>query len=290
MAGKEKSRMSPLFFRMKFMTFAAAAFVIIALSVSPAQAGQYVLEKGKGIEVCEAYGKNLNSLMDVPNRPSFRGSRPINPEFIDFSKPSRADSHVNDEYFVWADGVSAEDSERFGEEMDRFLWERDINPVYFIPVTDWPKWRGTPEQRKQAWERFVGNRNQWHFLDIVNVDIDNDGVVEQVAMNARAGIGGILLVLNAKKDGLDMEKTKLVTQHPSWKEQGLGEFRKLFPGERVTLLREKYGYIRSKTFCIVVRMMFLSTKTKHISICGGPTIPITKAKAILRSAARYACS
>lgn len=223
-----QSRFLNLTVRTRTVLLAFIASLPLALTMPAAYAGQYVLEKGKGVEVCEAYGKTLNSLKPTNMRKPFVGIRPINPEFKDFSKPNREDRVLPEDSFI--------------DELNGFLWRRDINPVYFIPVTDWPKWRGTPEQENQAWETFVNDRHRWHFLDYAKVDIDNDGKVEQIALNNRAGVGGILIVLNAQNNGVDEEKTELVMQHPSRKEQGLGEFRKLFPAERLTPIREKYGY------------------------------------------------
>lgn len=49
-----------------------------------ATAGDYVLMVGKGIEVCEAYLKNLNSF---PDDPPMVCERKVNPKFTGFSKP-----------------------------------------------------------------------------------------------------------------------------------------------------------------------------------------------------------
>jgi hypothetical protein len=51
-----------------------------------ALAGEYVLVKGEGIEVCEAYRNNLNSF-NPPNVFSMACQRKINPKFADFKKP-----------------------------------------------------------------------------------------------------------------------------------------------------------------------------------------------------------
>ncbi len=50
-----------------------------------ATAGSYVLAIGKGIEVCEAYLKNLNSF---PKHPPMVCDRPLNHQFTDFNKPA----------------------------------------------------------------------------------------------------------------------------------------------------------------------------------------------------------
>lgn len=61
-------------------------FVSVAIAfVGVAHAGRYELIKGKGVEVCEAYGKNLNSF-----RPSvlMLCERLISPDFPQFAKPA----------------------------------------------------------------------------------------------------------------------------------------------------------------------------------------------------------
>lgn len=58
--------------------------VLWLLIADVATAGDYVLMLGKGIEVCEAYLKNLNSF---PDDPPMVCERKVNPKFTGFSKP-----------------------------------------------------------------------------------------------------------------------------------------------------------------------------------------------------------
>lgn len=67
--------------RFKSLVTAAA----LLLSTAPVLAEQYVLEKGKGVEVCEAYKKNLESFSD--RYPVIACERKINPAFTDFEAP-----------------------------------------------------------------------------------------------------------------------------------------------------------------------------------------------------------
>lgn len=62
---------------------AAAASLLLAIPV--AHGGHYELVEGKGVEVCEAYGKNLNSFGDP-----MVCERQINPRLSDFRKPNWA--------------------------------------------------------------------------------------------------------------------------------------------------------------------------------------------------------
>lgn len=62
----------------------AITCVIWVLATDLATAGDYTLILGKGVEVCEAFLKNLNSF---PNDPPMVCERKVNPKFPAFSKP-----------------------------------------------------------------------------------------------------------------------------------------------------------------------------------------------------------
>ena len=80
-----------------------------------ATAGDYVMVIGKGVEVCEAYLKNLNSF---PNHPPMVCDRPLTPKFAAFSKPSwkelDAQEHLELLKQIWRnfDDLTAEQFER----------------------------------------------------------------------------------------------------------------------------------------------------------------------------------
>lgn len=59
-------------------------FVAAIVLTNAAYAGRYELIKGKGVEVCDAYAKNLNSFN--PSEPMLC-ERPVNPRLKDFAKP-----------------------------------------------------------------------------------------------------------------------------------------------------------------------------------------------------------
>lgn len=73
---------------MKLIFLSSFSIIVFALASAAltdvARAGRYELVKGKGVEVCEAYAKNLNSFN--PSAPMLC-ERPVNPEFKDFAKP-----------------------------------------------------------------------------------------------------------------------------------------------------------------------------------------------------------
>lgn len=194
------------------------------LAMNPALAGRYELVKGMGVEVCEAYEKNLNSFK--PRYP-FRCVRPINPELKEFTKP----------VFRGPDSLPAEQvvPGKVVKQIERFLWERDANPVYYFPVTEWAQWKGTREQYARAWRNYNYDResNYMSRWKITEVDIDNDGMPETVYRDGNCSSGALLLVLNQDRTGIDRAKTELVMPHPARTMQGFGEFRPLVGRESV---------------------------------------------------------
>ena len=73
---------------MKNILHSFVLFIVVTVASAvftyPAHAGRYELIKGKGMEVCESYAKNLNSFKPV--HPMIC-EREINPEMKDFQKP-----------------------------------------------------------------------------------------------------------------------------------------------------------------------------------------------------------
>jgi len=65
-----------------FVSIVAFIFLLPAYVL----AGEYVLVKGEGTEVCEAYKKNLNSF-DLHNEYVMACERKLSPQFTDFKKP-----------------------------------------------------------------------------------------------------------------------------------------------------------------------------------------------------------
>ena len=187
-------------------------------------AGEYALIKGKGVEVCEEYGKNLNSFN--PNWPM--EYRKINSEFKDFSNPKW-------ELRMYAIG-RIKISDNLLERIDKFLWERDANPIYHVVINKWPKWRGTKKQFADAYKNYSFERNEMARASrdhlIANIDIDNDGTLEPVYLDhLDSSSGYVLLVLKTDYTDIDYEKTKLVMMHPSRKDAGWGEFRPMKAGD-----------------------------------------------------------
>src|SRR4030042_5388287 len=127
-------------------------FFLVFIFPSLALADEYVLVKGKGIEVCEEYGKNLNSLV---LKEYMVCERKINPKFTDFKKPEWL------EIDLWK-------NREFLRKVECFL---GLQSTF-----------GDPDKNLQEWEKFL----KWRLKDnattimIARVDIDNDGKDENV--------------------------------------------------------------------------------------------------------------
>jgi hypothetical protein len=199
-------------------------FLAIFLLSATCYAGEYILVKGKGVEVCEEYGKNLNSFK---LKKPMEYSRKINPDLKEFSKPQWER--------VYGNGLDR--FPRNGEvlaSIGAYLWERDANPIYYIPVNKWSKWRGTKRQYTAAYKKYnleryeLGSVPRMHL--IADIDIDNDGTTEPVYLDRLYPTSGaLLLVLKPDYSAIDYEKTKLVMMHPSRKEMGAAELKQSIP-------------------------------------------------------------
>ena len=115
------------------------AFLLWLLMADLATAGDYKLVLGKGIEVCEAFLKNLNSF---PNDPPMVCERKINPKFPEFSTPTwqplDAQEHLAliEEIERWKPYETGFDDPIQREKMLAQITERIKNGVIRLTVTD----------------------------------------------------------------------------------------------------------------------------------------------------------
>ncbi len=185
-------------------------FLVFVLLLFPSIsfAGQYELIEGKGVEVCEAYGKNLNSFKPIPRDLEYQKyQRRINPEIIDLSMP---------DWSKWKK-LYPEDSQKLFDKIDRFIWERDINPLHHLTEDEKKIWLGTQEEYAKAWERYKINRRAHLVIGLFTgqLDIDNDGIMENVSYDTPyGGRGGIFMVLNTDKTDIDAKRTEYLLRHP----------------------------------------------------------------------------
>lgn len=133
--------------------------VVVASAVfaHPANAGHYEIIKGKGMEVCEAYEKNLNSFN--PSGPMVC-ERKVNPETPDFKKPK------------WQVLEPAQAEALMLEENDLALKAMGSSQ--------------TKEQKEgySAWVKERVEKDKNAVLEVASVDINNDGKYETVLKNS----------------------------------------------------------------------------------------------------------
>lgn len=160
-----------------------------------ATAGDYVLMVGKGIEVCEAYLKNLNSF---PNDPPMVCERKINPKFAEFSEP------------IWQPLDALEHFDLLEQiERQRTIYREEYD---------------RNREKNMAWlkERIATGQIR---LATTNLDIEQFGTITtQVVLqhtfadcdptnesHFAHSAGRTLYVLNAERTQLDVEKSKNIS-------------------------------------------------------------------------------
>jgi len=171
-------------FLITFSAFAVAMPLVLA--------GQYELVKGEGVEVCEAYKKNLNSFSKL--RYPMACERKINPEMKDFSQPN------------WKE-VDAWQNKELIRKIAKFLEPNaksiDVNIDYWF------------SNLKE------GIKNGHVRLSAVFIDIDNDEKADNVAkyIDGACGMAHLystpIVVLDGEGKQLDIEKTKPLLQNDS---------------------------------------------------------------------------
>lgn len=153
-------------------------------------AGEYVLIKGEGTEVCEAYKKNLNSF-NLPHEYVMACGRRLNPQFTDFQKPEceKMDLRKNIELL---------------KKIELFLGN-------YVVTSD----------NVKGWEEYVESRIKGKYIsiDLYQIDINNDGKKESIIKYndgscPQGHYGGALLVLNDERTEIDIENTKPLLQNP----------------------------------------------------------------------------
>jgi len=147
------------------------------------RAWTYELIEGNGVEVCEEYGKNLNSL-----RHFMLCERESNGDFIDFKKPAWVKMDL------W-------ENRDLVKKVELFLGLRHA----YMDSIKWPK----------VWEDVLKERIERGSVVIMfsRVDIYNNGKDENVIKYidgycpSSKAFGGPLLILNAKRTEVDVAKT-----------------------------------------------------------------------------------
>lgn len=163
-----------------------------------ATAGDYVLVLGKGVEVCEAFLKNLNSF---PGDPPMVCERKIHPNFPEFSKPTWQPMDPR-EHFDLIEQIGRQRSQHSESEED-FIRDREKRVAWF-------KERLAKEQLRLA---------------TTELDIEQNGTITRQVllryelfdcdptdeMQFTGSTGRRLYVLDAAQSQLDLEKSKNVS-------------------------------------------------------------------------------
>jgi len=179
----------------------ASIVVFIFLLPVYVLAGEYVLVKGEGIEVCEAYGENLNSF-NLHSEYTMACEREINPKFTDFKKPEW------EELNIW-------ENRELLKKVENFL---GLGSSF-----------GDPDKNPQEWETILKERMTGMYATTIRtaqIDINNDGkkenVIEYNYGSCPGGnyYGAALLVLNDNRNEIDIDKTKPLLQNSRYLKKG----------------------------------------------------------------------
>ncbi|MEO7861015.1 MAG: hypothetical protein ABIU05_11310 [Nitrospirales bacterium] len=166
------------------------------LMADVATAGDYVLMVGKGIEVCQAYLKNLNSF---PNDPPMVCERKVNPKFPEFSTPIWQPLDALERFDLLAQverqrpSYREEEYVRHREKIMAWLKERIATGQIRLATTDLDIEQGgtiTTQVVLQYTFADCDPMNESHFA---------------------GSAGRTLYVLNAERTQLDVEKSKNIS-------------------------------------------------------------------------------
>lgn len=171
-----------------------ALVVALLLAIPNAHAGKYELVQGQGVEVCEAYGKSLNSFRQLPY--PMACERKLDPKLSQFAKPKW------EEMDVWSNRQLLRDVEYFF----RLEWRIDY----------------------ETWQRILAQRihDRHRRLLLADVDINNDEKKDNVLKYINGSCTGThfyatpLLAIKANDSTLDIEKTHHLLQNPGSTEAG----------------------------------------------------------------------
>ncbi|MBU3948408.1 MAG: hypothetical protein KJ826_09340 [Proteobacteria bacterium] len=153
--------------------------------------------KGKGCEVCEAYGKNLNSF-NPGNLYNMACERKINPKFTDLKKPE------------WEE-MDLQNNVELLKKIELFLDNFDVT-----------------SDNLEGWEEYIKSRikDKYVSIKLSQLYILNDGTVNDVVKYAEEGCtsgkhyGALLLVLNDDLNDINIVKSKPLMQNSRYMKNG----------------------------------------------------------------------
>ena len=235
---------------MKNILHSFVLFIVVTVASAvftyPAHAGRYELIKGKGVEVCKAYEKSLNSFhYFLP----MTCEREVDTEVREFSKPK------------WQK-VDAIKNFSLARTVDEFL-----QPELYGRTTEGSL--ATLKQRAQ---------NEGILMSLSDIDINNDGNTESVLKFnygpcAPPGSGGWwatpILVLNEKRNSIDLEKSAHLLQNESTDKERYPAGGWRYTMYDIFLYREKAYFDRWSDFLSETGTLhvFVTEKSKTKEIC-----------------------
>lgn len=167
-------------------------FLIMLGVIQPAIAGDYEIVEGKGVDVCEAYKKNLESF-DNGGEP-MACNRKINSKFKDFERPKRT------KLDVWK-------YKKLLRKIEVYLGRKNSY--------------GNPEKDSTSWESLLKSRIKFGHvrMELARIDINNNGKINNVIYyyNGRcqttSSYGTPIVILNNELTDIDKSKTLYVMQN-----------------------------------------------------------------------------
>jgi hypothetical protein len=188
---------------------ASLAVIVPILSGATADA-QVALQliAGRKAAVCQAYLKE----METPEGRAFECRHAG--EYRD----SRFESIAAPRWYFYAYDEEDPDSARYGSYL-RFIKRHDHNPARDFGYKEVATWRGTPEQIdyvNRAIEQRLKERLQSAKYPILQVDIDNDGVQDQIVYltTCDAPMMGAPAILDEHGTRVDERRTLRVLRNP----------------------------------------------------------------------------
>jgi hypothetical protein len=198
-----------------------AGFAVVSLAILTFYGGtsanaDYIVEKGRDIDLCEKYKDNLN----VGNpKSAYQTERPISSSFPDFKSA---------EWYRFPDGTSLS-----ADAIVEFFWKRDVNPVQYIQDTQYASWQGSKQQiqaAKRSYINRIGSEedgfDQSVSFKFAEVDLDNDGIPERILQFKPDPYSSLLLILRPDLSEIDKDKSRLVLRHAPWGTKSSIAFRK----------------------------------------------------------------
>jgi hypothetical protein len=192
---------------------AAMVWCSPSLAAEPETPGALHTIRGRGIEICDAYEKELNRRFGSPVQEMCRHN-------ADFASKDFAYPPQSGRFEVTIDDLNDQtERARLSARIFDFIWQHDANPPNYFPLTDLAQWRGTKAQFEKAHtsfdafrETYEANGNGGGFPTVV-VDLNNDGKPETILYLPKCMGGGPTMVSPVVLSGDLRKLDETMSQH-----------------------------------------------------------------------------